>query len=615
MQCNFNGHNPELLFLPPPFGFGYGSTAGSIPVDPSIEADELYQAVDASDLLAVGEILTRKPGVVHCADQQGWTALHKAVRSGTQTGGNSEIVSMLVGAGANVNAANHQGETAVHLALKAGNSSRILAELSKCGSTPNLSLQDANGDTPVHWFLRNEAWWRHEELIDQLVSAQPNMDVRNKHGDTPIHLVMRSFCRPFSRFQVKAAKEFLAMKADVKSRMTTGRDPFNHAIFEVVECLQSGNVSLCTDSRALWDEIASMLNEMVFSGADVNGAIKGTPYINIFLDVKMRPFSYSLLRDFVDTLLKRADIGRASRIGLGGTALHVAVAERGEQADRNTAASHREVIHKLLLRPRVDFNRRDNEGRTAFDLYVERWYLDPGFLETAALFVRRGASTANILQPHFASTLPGRCLSQYEQYPQRYTLHGGHLSLAASSSSAVLAPPSIILPSNDHSVPEWVLIWLSACEQDTWEAAEMHLRALRACSSPRPSGDGKRSSSCNGAGTPTPEHVVDAALDVLVAHMLERCRERLSSAVQGGGGVSNGGNSSGAHHALAVHGSHLGHGGSGTPMSRQDYELEHEYFTLLRVLKDSGRTPRQEHFDFLVDLHFMRHQQQHQQHC
>ena len=96
--------------------------------------------------------------------------------------GNNELLSLLITAGADVNAADEEGCTPLSCAADAGRSECVKLLLAAPGI--DVNKEDKDGWTPLHY----AACWGHSECVKLLLAA-PGIDVNmaNKNGQTPLY--------------------------------------------------------------------------------------------------------------------------------------------------------------------------------------------------------------------------------------------------------------------------------------------------------------------------------------------------------------------------------------------------------------------------------------------
>lgn len=109
---------------------------------------------------AVRKLLAESETVdVGYRDGMGWTALMYAAKAG-----HSEIVALLIEAGANVHSENNDGATALHLAAEKGRT-QVTRILLKAGA--DFEAWDGSGRTPLYRAFEN----RHGEITELLQEA------------------------------------------------------------------------------------------------------------------------------------------------------------------------------------------------------------------------------------------------------------------------------------------------------------------------------------------------------------------------------------------------------------------------------------------------------------
>jgi ankyrin repeat protein len=196
----------------------------------------LVDIVKAGDLAAVHAALQAHQSADD-ADREGTSAVHWAVLADR-----SDLVELLLRAGANPNVKNRYGVTPLSVACENGNAT-IVEALLKAGGDPNVAL--ASGETPLMTAARtgNSAAVRlllaHGILIDAreptrqqtalmwaaaednaaavelLVAAGADVKARSKGGLTPLLFAARDG-------RIEAARALLASGADVNERLPDG---------------------------------------------------------------------------------------------------------------------------------------------------------------------------------------------------------------------------------------------------------------------------------------------------------------------------------------------------------------------------------------------------------
>jgi len=111
---------------------------------PTSEQKQIIRAAKNGDANTVRDLIQIDPALVHARDSDGSTPLHCAAWKG-----HAPIVSLLIDAGADVNARNqndHWGDTPLHAAAH-GNQRAVAEILIACGA--DLQTQNPSGKTPL----------------------------------------------------------------------------------------------------------------------------------------------------------------------------------------------------------------------------------------------------------------------------------------------------------------------------------------------------------------------------------------------------------------------------------------------------------------------------------
>ncbi len=134
----------------------------------------LHQAADRGHTEVV-KILLKAGAKVNAKENRGNTPLHSAV-----SGGHAETVKILLVSGANVNAKTEYGRTPLHAAALQG--ARMGEILLKAGA--KINAKDINGETVLHWVaLKGET-----ETAKILLKAGAEVNVKRKDGWTPLDM-------------------------------------------------------------------------------------------------------------------------------------------------------------------------------------------------------------------------------------------------------------------------------------------------------------------------------------------------------------------------------------------------------------------------------------------
>ncbi len=304
------------------------------------------------------------------ADANAPGLLHRAARQGD----NPELIAVLVGAGADVNARDDRGTTALLQAVEAKLPANVAA-LIEAGADASVLTQ--GGDTPLHLaaIWPPQSYVRKDDppdptdtlMVIALVAAGADVDACNERGETPLHPATRNRHQP-------VVDKLLALGADPVAVDNLGRVPrppvcdwadrdfFDRAPLEsVLVCLQAG---ADVHARAEWDETplhllvkhggtgdhppAEIVAAFVAAGADLNAQ-------NYWGDTPLHDAvgrSTDLARALLDA---GADVNARNR--RGGTPLHRVANVRSDDSSVSMIS--------LLVEAGADLHAADGGGRTA----------------------------------------------------------------------------------------------------------------------------------------------------------------------------------------------------------------------------------------------------------
>ena len=163
----------------------------------------LHRAAAAGDGEAVNVLL--KSIATDSPDEHGFTALHHAARAG-----NIEIMTFLLGHGADIHALNRNNNTPLHSAAY-GNQPNAIRWLLEHSADKRMKNKD--GDTPLH-----SAAWKGSNLSIEVLSDESCIDIPNIEGDTPLHLAAWNN-------QLDAVRALIRCKADLHTKNHDGNTP------------------------------------------------------------------------------------------------------------------------------------------------------------------------------------------------------------------------------------------------------------------------------------------------------------------------------------------------------------------------------------------------------
>eukprot|EP00934_Nitzschia_sp_Nitz4_P004319 Nitzschia sp. Nitz4//scaffold93_size78505//34867//38603//NITZ4_005420-RA/size78505-augustus-gene-0.49-mRNA-1//-1//CDS//3329560288//4309//frame0 len=153
----------------------------------------LHKAVCEMDLAVIqSELASRPSEFFQRADCQGYCPMHTACALCLKDMGNSriatEIVRMMVTAGADVSVADSNGNTPLHWVARAGD--KVTAEFLLLKASPKDAKND-RGETPLHWALR--AGRRGLEVASVLIDNGARPAVWSKEFKRPIEVAADGF--------------------------------------------------------------------------------------------------------------------------------------------------------------------------------------------------------------------------------------------------------------------------------------------------------------------------------------------------------------------------------------------------------------------------------------
>ncbi|MGL9717357.1 MAG: ankyrin repeat domain-containing protein [Wolbachia sp.] len=140
-------------------------------IDEAINFLRLIWAIKNGD---TGQVLRRLINDANVKGVQGKTALHYAVISN-----NTDMVSLLLEARANVNAKDNQGETALHYAASSNNIDMV-SLLLEAGA--NINARDGQGKTALHCAVISN----NTDIVNCLLQAGAKANIKDNGGKKPL---------------------------------------------------------------------------------------------------------------------------------------------------------------------------------------------------------------------------------------------------------------------------------------------------------------------------------------------------------------------------------------------------------------------------------------------
>jgi uncharacterized protein len=137
--------------------------------------ERFFQSLLKSDSVGVKAIIKQRPKILFETDKNGFTILHLSA-----TEEQIEIQTILVRAGANVNAKTNDGATPLHMTSH----SEFAELLLRSGADVNSLAKD--GETPLHSIAVER---EKNDVFEVLLKFGANPKLKNKWGETALDLV------------------------------------------------------------------------------------------------------------------------------------------------------------------------------------------------------------------------------------------------------------------------------------------------------------------------------------------------------------------------------------------------------------------------------------------
>lgn len=181
--------------------------------------NDIQIAAVTGDDIGIKRLLDRNPDLVKTSTVLGTTPLHFAASKG-----HKEIVALLLGRRAVIDARDLNGSTPLHTA--AGDGFTEVVELLLKGGA-DLNAKDNQGRTPLH----NSAQRRKPDVAELLLNRGADPNVTNLWGATPLHESISIYPNSDAAERNKKIARLLISKgADVNARTDKGWTPLHMAI-------------------------------------------------------------------------------------------------------------------------------------------------------------------------------------------------------------------------------------------------------------------------------------------------------------------------------------------------------------------------------------------------
>ena len=190
------------------------------PGDCHAETYPLHEAARAGDLDAVNHLITVHMADVNATTSYGDTPLHYATGDGTGVG-HVPVVSVLIAAGANVNAKEDEGQVPLHQAAIKGNIP-VVSMLIAAGA--DVNARNGYNQTPLH----EAAEGGKAVAISALIAAGASVNVKDAGGGTPLHEAARLAVH--DHISVAVFSALIVGGADVNAKSNDGETPLRAAL-------------------------------------------------------------------------------------------------------------------------------------------------------------------------------------------------------------------------------------------------------------------------------------------------------------------------------------------------------------------------------------------------
>ena len=237
-----------------------------------VETYPLHEAARTGDLDAVNHFIIVHMADVNATTSYGDTPLHYATGDGTGVG-HVPVVSVLIAAGANVNAKEDEGQVPLHQAAIKGNIP-VISMLIAAGA--DVNARNGYNQTPLH----EAAEGGKAIAISVLIAAGASVNAKDAGGGTPLNEAAR--LAGYDHISVAVFSALLAAGADVNAKNNNGKTPLHIVISERNQAVALVLLAFGADVHIEDDEsypalieaayygLLDVVNRLLELGADVN---------------------------------------------------------------------------------------------------------------------------------------------------------------------------------------------------------------------------------------------------------------------------------------------------------------------------------------------------------
>jgi ankyrin repeat protein len=420
---------------------------------------------------------------VNIRDNLNNSPLHAAI-----TKGNIGMTKALLKYGADVDATGFKGKSPLHLSVVSKSLVQLLLK-----HQPNLSLQDDEGNSILHYLLRLPNWWSDLDIqtaIKSVLFAGVNINVQNRAGESPLHQIIGEAI-PASSGYMDIILEFLNCKPDVTTPMRNGQ-----ALLGVF----LENTSILEKDTERWASPVWVkagfrcLEQFLVAGANRNFTFHSQPLLHYCLE-SGKFWEGRLSENFLVHLVEEGDLDIPGSDG--NYPLHVALTRKNNRWTGDYSSFPHCKVTSALIACQVSVNKPNRAGASPLELWLTGDRPQPALNKVTILLVEAGASST-------ITTTTGKTLFDLLTNQSRE-------SRVFLTRILLEADIKAQQPENDTTAgSEWVEVWRSAWKQSLWSIAKANLTKLDYLDF-----------------RPRSKNFMECAFVVIAEHLLERHRSRL----------------------------------------------------------------------------------------
>ncbi|PVH79714.1 ankyrin [Cadophora sp. DSE1049] len=384
---------------------------------------------------------------VNTRDNFNNSPLHTAIMKG-----NIGMAKALLKYGADVDATGFNGKSPLHLSVVSKNMVQLLLK-----HQPNLSLQDDEGNSILHYLVRLPNWWSDLDIrtaIKSVLFAGVDINIQNSAGESPFHRIIAEAI-PASPGYMEIILEFLNCKPDVTTPMRNSQGLLG-VFLENTDILQKET----WESPPEWVQTGfRCLEQFLVAGANPNFTFHSQKLLHYCLETgKFREGEQS--ESFLMHLLEEADYNIPG--SEGSLLLHAALARCKLWSDQYFPIC--KVMTALIAR-QVDVNKANRAGASPLELWLTGSRPRPVLMKVTTLLTEAGASSTT-------TTTAGK--SHFDLFTSQTRECRIFLTKTLLEADIKAQQPE----NNAAAASEWVEVWRSAWNPSLWSIAKASLTKL-----------------------------------------------------------------------------------------------------------------------------------------